>query len=169
MSGHAQPQNLHSPSHRWWKTWGKPQLCNTNYILLLKMGAQKCQGKTQNSTECLLNCQPLGALLQLWYMWCLLFYSSPAEYALRWKSPKFAYVRNVYNCLLSLCVISEQTEGRFRLDLRNPSLWGWWNTGTGCPEKLWLPPPWKCGHTTTWKLNSERWYGGNRCMEHSFI
>jgi len=20
----------------------------------------------------------------------------------------------------------------------------WWNTGTGCPEKLWMPPPWKC-------------------------
>jgi len=27
---------------------------------------------------------------------------------------------------------------------RNSSPWGWWNTGTGCPEKLWLPPPWKC-------------------------
>jgi len=26
---------------------------------------------------------------------------------------------------------------------RNSSPWGWWNTGTGCPEKLWMPPPWK--------------------------
>ena len=24
------------------------------------------------------------------------------------------------------------------------SPWRWWNTGTGCPGKLWLPPPWKC-------------------------
>jgi len=22
--------------------------------------------------------------------------------------------------------------------------WEWWGTGTGCPEKLWMPPPWKC-------------------------
>jgi len=27
---------------------------------------------------------------------------------------------------------------------RNSSPWGWWNTGTGCPEKLWLPAPWQC-------------------------
>ena len=24
------------------------------------------------------------------------------------------------------------------------SLWGWWGTGTCCPEELWLPPPWNC-------------------------
>lgn len=23
-------------------------------------------------------------------------------------------------------------------------LWGWWGTDTGCPEKLWMPYPWKC-------------------------
>lgn len=22
-------------------------------------------------------------------------------------------------------------------------LWGWWNTGTGCPEWLWSLPPWR--------------------------
>jgi len=21
--------------------------------------------------------------------------------------------------------------------------WGWWETGTGCPVRLWMPPPWK--------------------------
>ena len=29
-------------------------------------------------------------------------------------------------------------------DRHNSSLWGWWGPGTGCPEKLWLPPPWQC-------------------------
>ena len=36
---------------------------------------------------------------------------------------------------------------------RNSSLWGWWGTGTGCPEKLWMFPPWKCsrpGWTGLW-------------------
>jgi len=23
------------------------------------------------------------------------------------------------------------------------SQWGWWNTGTGCPERYWRPHPWK--------------------------
>ena len=23
-------------------------------------------------------------------------------------------------------------------------LWGWWSAGTGCPEKLWMPHPWRC-------------------------
>ena len=36
-------------------------------------------------------------------------------------------------------------EGRFRLDVRgNVSLRGWWGTGTDCPEKLWMPHPWRC-------------------------
>jgi len=36
-------------------------------------------------------------------------------------------------------------EGRFRLDVRGSvSLRGWWGTGTGCLERLWMPHPWKC-------------------------
>lgn len=27
---------------------------------------------------------------------------------------------------------------------RNFLLWGWWDTGTGCPEELRMPHPWKC-------------------------
>jgi len=23
-------------------------------------------------------------------------------------------------------------------------LWEWWGAGTGCPEKLWMPRPWRC-------------------------
>lgn len=35
-------------------------------------------------------------------------------------------------------------EGRFRLDTRKSFLqWGLWNTGTGCPEKWWMPHPQK--------------------------
>ena len=35
-------------------------------------------------------------------------------------------------------------EGRFRSDIyRKFSLRGWWDTGTGCPEKLWVPHPWR--------------------------
>jgi len=35
-------------------------------------------------------------------------------------------------------------EGRFRLDIRKKSLlWGWWNSGTHCTEKWWMPHPWK--------------------------
>jgi len=26
---------------------------------------------------------------------------------------------------------------------RNFLRWGWWNTGTGCPERWWMPHPWK--------------------------
>ena len=36
-------------------------------------------------------------------------------------------------------------EIRFRLDIRKKFLWwGWWNTGTGCPERWLMPHPWKC-------------------------
>ena len=38
-------------------------------------------------------------------------------------------------------------EGRFRLDMRNSLLWRWWGPGPGCPETLWMPPPWKCWRT----------------------
>ena len=43
---------------------------------------------------------------------------------------------------------------------RNSSPWGWWNTGPGCLEKLWLPPPWQClrpGRTGLWAS----WAGGS--------
>jgi len=23
-------------------------------------------------------------------------------------------------------------------------LWEWWGAGTGCPERLWMPHPWRC-------------------------
>ena len=31
----------------------------------------------------------------------------------------------------------------FILNPANRSYWGWWNTGTGCPERCFMPPPWK--------------------------
>ncbi|KAK4827161.1 LOW QUALITY PROTEIN: hypothetical protein QYF61_015115, partial [Mycteria americana] len=34
-------------------------------------------------------------------------------------------------------------EGKFRLDIRKAQC-GWRDTGTGCPEKLWMPHPWNC-------------------------
>lgn len=30
---------------------------------------------------------------------------------------------------------------------RNSLLWGWSDTGTGCPEKLGMPNPWKCSQS----------------------
>jgi len=37
-------------------------------------------------------------------------------------------------------------EGRFRLDTRKTffTMRVMRCTGTGCPEMLWMPPPWKC-------------------------
>jgi len=36
-------------------------------------------------------------------------------------------------------------EGRFRLEIRKKFFtMRVVSTGTGCPEKLWLPPPWQC-------------------------
>lgn len=26
-------------------------------------------------------------------------------------------------------------------------MWWWRDTGTGCPERLWMPPPWKCSRS----------------------
>jgi len=37
----------------------------------------------------------------------------------------------------------ELKEGRFRLDIRK-KICERGETGTGCPEKLWVPPPWQC-------------------------
>ena len=35
-------------------------------------------------------------------------------------------------------------EGRFTWDIRKKCFtMRWWDTGTGCPEKLWMPPPWQ--------------------------
>ena len=55
-----------------------------------------------------------------------------------------------------------------KLEERNSLLWGWWGTGTGCPEKLWMPPPWACsspGWTGLWATWSSGrcpcpWQGG---------
>jgi len=44
---------------------------------------------------------------------------------------------------------------------RNYSPWGWWGTGTGCPEKLWMSPPWKCS-TPGWMELWATWSSG-RC------
>jgi len=38
-------------------------------------------------------------------------------------------------------------------------LWGWWGRGTGCPEKLWLPPPWQCSRPR-WTGLWATWAGG---------
>jgi len=52
-------------------------------------------------------------------------------------------------------------ERRFKLDVRRkPSLRRWWGTGTRCPEKLWMPYPWKCsrpGCTCSCPVWSDRW------------
>ena len=37
----------------------------------------------------------------------------------------------------------------------------WWNTGTGCPEKLWMPPPWQRSRPG-WMELWETWSSG-RC------
>ena len=41
---------------------------------------------------------------------------------------------------------SKLKKGRFRLDIRKKffPMRVVKNIGTGCPEKLWLPPPWQC-------------------------
>ena len=52
--------------------------------------------------------------------------------------------------------------------IRNYSLWERRGAGPGCPEKLWLPPPWQCsrpGWTGLWAPCSGRrgpcpWQGG---------
>lgn len=39
--------------------------------------------------------------------------------------------------------------------------WGWWNTGTGCPERWWIPLPWKhlrSDWTGSW-VTSSSWRG----------
>ena len=38
-------------------------------------------------------------------------------------------------------------EGRLRLDKRNSILWRWWGPGTGCPQEMRIPPPWKCSRS----------------------
>ena len=43
--------------------------------------------------------------------------------------------------------------------LKSPP-WGWWNTGTGCSEKLWMPRLWKhsrTGWTGLWATWSSWW------------
>lgn len=31
---------------------------------------------------------------------------------------------------------------------QNSLLWGWWDSGTGCPEKLWVPQPGQCSRAS---------------------
>ena len=56
-------------------------------------------------------------------------------------------------------------EDRFRLDIRKTFFfflqWGGWGTGTGCPERLWLPLPWQCSRPG-WMGLWATWSGG-RC------
>lgn len=45
---------------------------------------------------------------------------------------------------------------------RNVLWWWWWGTGTGCPEKLWMPHPWKCSRPDwmgPWAIWSRVWQG----------
>jgi len=44
---------------------------------------------------------------------------------------------------------------------RNCSLRVLWGTGTGCPEKLWMFPPWKCSRPG-WMWLWATWSNG-RC------
>ena len=56
-------------------------------------------------------------------------------------------------------------EGGFRLDIgilvRHSLLGGWKGTGTGCPEKLGMPHPWKCSRPGWMGLGATS--SGGRC------
>ena len=47
-------------------------------------------------------------------------------------------------------------------------LWEWWGAGTGCPERLWMPHPWRCsrpawmGAWAAW--SSIKWGGWWPCL-----
>ena len=55
-------------------------------------------------------------------------------------------------------------EGRCRLDIGGSSLpREWWDAGTGCPERPWMPHPWRCsrpGWMGPWATWSSIRYGG---------
>lgn len=45
----------------------------------------------------------------------------------------------------------ELKAGRFRLDIKREFLWGgWWNSGTGCPERWEMPHQWKHSRSGWW-------------------
>ena len=58
-------------------------------------------------------------------------------------------IYNCVNCFRTLVIfihyleMNECTSSHPRVACIS-SLWGWWGPGPGCPEKLWLPPPWQC-------------------------
>jgi len=63
----------------------------------------------------------------------------------------FRYIKTRHRLFTRAC--SDRTRGknfklkecRFRLAIAKKVLQrGWWDTGAGCREKLWLPPPWQC-------------------------
>ena len=43
-------------------------------------------------------------------------------------------------------------------------MWGWWDTGTGCPVKLWMPPPWK--HSRPGWVGLWATWSRGRCPSH---
>jgi len=43
----------------------------------------------------------------------------------------------------------------------------WWDAGTGCPERLWMPRPWRCsrpGWMGPWATWSRKWGGWWPCL-----
>jgi len=43
----------------------------------------------------------------------------------------------------------------------------WWGAGTGCPERLWMPRPWRCsrpGWMRPWATWSSKWGGWWPCL-----
>jgi len=53
----------------------------------------------------------------------------------------------------------EQRGGLDWIEGRNASLGGWVGPGPGCPEELWLPPPWQ-GSRPDWMGLGAPWAGG---------
>ncbi|GAB0188207.1 hypothetical protein GRJ2_001286000 [Grus japonensis] len=56
-------------------------------------------------------------------------------------------------------------EGRFRLDIKKKffTVEMKYYTGTGCPQKLWMPPPWKCSRPGRMRLWATWSSGGCPC------
>ena len=76
-------------------------------------------------------------------------------------------------CKLGYCVVWRQdwllqtVSIRTALGIALSSLQGeWWGAGTGCPERLWMPHPWRCsrpGWMGPWAAWSSKWGGWWPC------
>ena len=70
--------------------------------------------------------------------------------------------------MVSFCIASSFSLFGFRLDLGGSSLQGeWWGAGTGCPERLWMPCPWRCSRPSwmgPWATWSSKWASWWPCL-----